>query len=71
MKSKIELHWSEHLEQQRHQFTVLQYEIAVASDRKDDLIKVCVYIIEKSVCVCVCVLYVYNISVKIHNFYLY
>ena len=44
MKSKIELQCPEQLELQRYQFNILQYEIAVASSRKDELVKVCMYI---------------------------
>ena len=40
MKGKIELEWAEQLEDQRHQFTILQCEITVAAERKDHLIKV-------------------------------
>ena len=44
MKSKIELQCPEQLELQRYQFNILQYEIAVASSRKDELVKVCTYV---------------------------
>jgi len=43
MKKKLEPELPEGLEQQEHQFTVLQSEITIASDKENDLIKVCSY----------------------------
>ena len=40
MREKIELDWPEDLDGQQKHCAVLQSEIAVASDRKDELLKV-------------------------------
>jgi len=37
----MELELSEGLKQQEHQFTVLQSEITITSDKENDLINVC------------------------------
>ena len=42
MREKIELDWPDDLDEQHKHCAVLQSEIAVASDRKDELLKVCV-----------------------------
>jgi len=42
IREKIELDWPDDLDEQHKHCAVLQSEIAVASDRKDELLKVCV-----------------------------
>jgi len=42
MREKIELDWPDDLDEQHKHCAVLQSEIAVASDTKDELLKVCV-----------------------------
>ena len=50
MREKIDLEWPEDLDDQQKHCAALQSEIAVASDRKDKLLKVCVLVIQTHSC---------------------